>query len=457
MLLGKYRVDGIMAEGGMGLITKAYHVELEQPVVIKILLPSLVGNAAIVQRFLREAQAIVRLRGEHIARVLDVGKMPDGTPFMVMEYLDGADLSKVLGYYGPQEPSVAADLIIQACEGLAEAHAQGIVHRDIKPSNFFVTKRPDGTTLLKILDFGISSAPVGVDSELTRTQSVIGTPAYMAPEQMRSARATDPRSDLWGLGVVLYQCLTGRRPWDAESYSELCLKVGMDPVPPIDRALPPGLEDIVRKCLEKSPDARYANAADLAWALVPFTSDPNYAAASAERTARILGANSPQTVSLANMSGPQSAQPKHVSRSMPIGSVATPNSANGAHGATPPPPAGRKLWTLVAVAAGGLAGAGIVSLAIRPSSVVPANVSTVDALALPVVVTPDARIAPVDATVPILIPPPPADAAPPVHVDGAPVRAPAVAPVDARPPRNKPGKKPDKRPEPKPDIFVDRT
>jgi serine/threonine-protein kinase len=287
VLLGKYRVEDIIGVGGMGRVVKASHLYLQQPVAIKILLPEMTDSQSTVARFLREAQATVRLRSEHIARVMDVGTLPDGCPFMVMEYLDGYDLNQILRHHGPQLPQAVVDLILQACEGMAEAHAMGIVHRDIKPSNFFITRRPDGSNLLKILDFGISKTPAEV-SELTGTQTVIGTPTYMAPEQMVSARQTDPRSDLWSIGVVMYQLLGGRPPFEAETYAQLVLKVGTAPPNPLHVALPPGLQDIVFRCLEKDPARRMQSVGELARMLAPYASDPNAAAQSAERATRIL-------------------------------------------------------------------------------------------------------------------------------------------------------------------------
>src|SRR5580765_952289 len=231
----------------MGRVVRASHLYLQQPVAIKILLPAMAESQSTVARFLREAQATVKLRSEHIARVMDVGTLEDGTPFMVMEYLEGHDLNQILRAHGPQMPQAVVDLMLQACEGISEAHALGIIHRDIKPSNFFITRRPDGSMLLKILDFGISKTPIGYD-ELTGTQTVIGTPSYMAPEQMKSGKSADPRSDIWSIGVVMYQLVTGRVPFSGESYAELVLKVGLEPPAPIQVPLPPGLGDVVMRC-----------------------------------------------------------------------------------------------------------------------------------------------------------------------------------------------------------------
>jgi serine/threonine-protein kinase len=287
VLLGKYRIDALIGTGGMGNVVRASHLYLHQSVAIKILLPQMSESASTVQRFLREAQATVKLKSEHSARVIDVGTTPDGEPFMVMEFLDGNDLHQILRHHGAQPPSIVVDLMLQACEGIAEAHSLGIIHRDIKPSNFFVTRRPDGSMLLKILDFGISKTPVGYD-ELTHTQTILGTPAYMAPEQMKSGRAADPRSDIWSIGVVMYQLITGRTPFAGESYAELVLKVGLEPPEPITIPLPPGLPEVILRCLEKDPKLRHQNVGELARLIAPFATDPIAAAHTAGRVARIL-------------------------------------------------------------------------------------------------------------------------------------------------------------------------
>ena len=286
VLLGKYRVEEILGTGGMGRVVRAAHLYLNQPVAIKILLPQMAENAETVSRFLREGQSAANLRSEHIARVFDVG-MIDHVPYMVMEYLDGNDLNQILRHHGPQSPPIVCDLMLQACEGIAEAHAAGIVHRDIKPSNFFITRKPDGSMLLKILDFGISKTPVNI-TELTGTQTVIGTPTYMAPEQMKSGRSADARSDIWSMGIVMYQLLNGRPPFLGESYAELVFKVGADPPAPMQVPLPAGLGEVIFRCLEKDQRLRQQNVGELARMLAPFASDPISAAQSASRTTRIL-------------------------------------------------------------------------------------------------------------------------------------------------------------------------
>jgi serine/threonine-protein kinase len=294
-LLGKYRVESVVGEGGMGAVVKAWHLDLEEPVALKILLPEMMDRPEIVMRFTREAKAAVKLKGEHAARILDVGKLEpdadgnfDGTPYIAMEYLEGADLNQIIKAHGPQEASLAVDLILQACEAIAEAHSLGIIHRDIKSSNFFITQVDDHPPQLKVLDFGIATPPKAA-SELTDGESVIGTPSYMAPEQMRSSRQADARSDIWSMGVVLYELLEGEKPFRSEAYSDLCLKVGMDPPEAMVQAdVPEALRAVVMKCLEKTVERRYQSVAELAFDLLPFASDPVRARASVENTARVL-------------------------------------------------------------------------------------------------------------------------------------------------------------------------
>jgi serine/threonine-protein kinase len=289
VLLGKYRVDSILGRGGMGVVAEATHLQLGEKVAIKLLRQDVVGDAEACQRFLREAQAAVKLKSEHVARVTDVGQLPGGSPYMVMEFLEGVDLDQMITSSGSIAPPLAVEFVLQGCDALAEAHSLGIVHRDLKPSNFFVTWRPDGMPLVKVLDFGISKAPVGVDLSLTRTQSVLGTPAYMSPEQMRSARNVDARTDLWSLGTVLYELIEGHRPFEAESFSEMCVKVAADPPNPMTAAgRPDGLEAVIFRCLEKDPARRWQNIAELAEALIPFSREPAEARVGVERMKRVL-------------------------------------------------------------------------------------------------------------------------------------------------------------------------
>lgn len=287
LLLDKYRIDAVIGRGGMGVVLAATHVALEEKVAIKVLKANLTTDDEARGRFLREAQSAVKLKSEHVTRVHDIGVLPDGSPFMVMEYLEGMDLDQMVKANGATSPPLAASYLLQACEGLAEAHARGIIHRDIKPSNIFVTWRADGSPLLKLLDFGISRA-VQADGELslTRTASILGTPAFMSPEQMRSSRRVDARTDIWSLGVVMYELLEARWPFAAESFTEMCVKVSADPPEPMTCA--PELQTVVFRCLEKDPATRFANVGELASAIAPHVSDPREAALRVERIKRIL-------------------------------------------------------------------------------------------------------------------------------------------------------------------------
>src|SRR5689334_6553526 len=211
MLAGKYRVERILGTGGMGVVVAAKHVELNILVAIKFLLPHVLSNQTAVARFAREARAAVRIKSEHVARVSDVGTLESGAPYMVMEYLDGGDLSAWLKERGALPVEQAVEFVLQASEAIAEAHALGIVHRDLKPSNLFVTRRRDGSMTVKVLDVGISKT-TSIDAaamDMTATTAVMGSPLYMSPEQLQSSKDVDARSDIWSLGIILYELLAG--------------------------------------------------------------------------------------------------------------------------------------------------------------------------------------------------------------------------------------------------------
>jgi eukaryotic-like serine/threonine-protein kinase len=293
LLAGKYRVENVLGEGGMGYVVAALHEQLNQRVAVKLLSPLLSENEDSVTRFLREARAAVRIRSEHVARVLDVGKLPDGAPYMVMEYLLGRDLSAELAERAQLEIPLAIDYLLQACEAVAEAHSIGLIHRDLKPSNLFLTHRPDGSPLVKVLDFGISKAIVPEEGELelptslTATHSVLGSPSYMSPEQVRRPKSVDVRTDIWSLGTILYEFLIGEGPFPGESPLAVLAAVVSDPTPSIRERrpdVPPELEAVVVKCLRKDPNQRYRTIAEFAEVLAPFAS-----AASLPSIARILG------------------------------------------------------------------------------------------------------------------------------------------------------------------------
>ena len=284
---GKYRVEAILGHGGMGVVAECTHLALNERVAIKMLRQDVLTDQDAVSRFMREAKAAARLKSEYVAHVSDVGTFENGVPYMVMEFLEGHDLGQLLEQRGVLPVQWAVELMLQTAEALAEAHSLGIVHRDVKPTNLFVTWRPDGTALIKVLDFGISKSPMGTDMQLTQTQSLLGTPAYMSPEQMRSARLVDTRTDIWSLGTVFYEVLEGRRPFEAESFSEMCVKVAVDPPSPMVNT-PAPLQQVILRCLAKAPEQRYGSMAELARDLVPFAPDPHGAQMLAERMTRML-------------------------------------------------------------------------------------------------------------------------------------------------------------------------
>ncbi len=284
---GKYRVNAILGQGGMGVVAECTHLALNERVAVKMLRQDVLMDQDAVSRFIREAQAAVKLKSEYVARVSDVGTFENGVPYMVMEFLEGHDLGELLQQRGVLPVQWAVELVLQTAEALAEAHSLGIVHRDVKPTNLFVTWRPDGSSLIKVLDFGISKSPMGTDMHLTQTQSLLGTPAYMSPEQMRSARLVDTRTDIWSLGTVFYEILEGRRPFEAESFSEMCVKVAVDPPAPMVNT-PAGLQQVIMRCLAKAPEQRYANMAELGRDLVPYAADPHGAQMLVERMSRML-------------------------------------------------------------------------------------------------------------------------------------------------------------------------
>lgn len=293
LIAGKYRIEHLIGEGGMGAVYQARHVELEQLVAIKVLLTEIASDMA-RRRFRREARAAARMRGEHVCRVLDVGELPDGSPYMVMEFLQGRDLGAELADRGRLPVSEAVGYALQACEALAEAHAAGVVHRDLKPGNLFLYERVSGPPIVKVLDFGVSkvldgsSTPGGAMS-LTSTSMLVGSPLYMPPEQLESSRDVDGRADIWSLGVVLHEMLTGEPPFIADTMPQLVHAVLHVAPPTFEDAgveAPAGLEAVVVRALDKDRDTRFATVAELAAALSPFAGSQDRA--SAGRAQRFL-------------------------------------------------------------------------------------------------------------------------------------------------------------------------
>jgi serine/threonine-protein kinase len=270
ILGGKYRIGRTLGKGGMAVVFEAMHMQLGTMVAVKVLRDDLAKNQEVADRFLREARAAAALRGDHICRVIDFGTHDDGTPYIVMELLEGRDLASILREADELEVGLAASYMLHACAAVAELHSQGMVHRDLKPGNLFVVQKLDGTPTVKILDFGIAKVVLPADFDLTSTANIMGSPAYMSPEQLRSAKNVDARSDIWSLGVVLYELVTGDKPFDGESITDLALAITTEPPRPMPRNVPTGFIEVVWKCLDKDTAKRFQNVGELAEALQPF-------------------------------------------------------------------------------------------------------------------------------------------------------------------------------------------
>jgi serine/threonine-protein kinase len=294
VICGKYEILKLIGTGGMGFVVAANHIELGEKVALKFLRTDCLANQELVGRFSREARASVKIKSEYVARVFDVGSLPNGAPFIVMEYLEGKDLYELVHENGPIAIKTAVEYMMQACEALAVAHASGIVHRDVKPENLFLTKRATGMDIIKVLDFGISKVALTGNvfessMPLVKTMMPMGSPVYMSPEQIRASSDIDPRTDIWSLGCVLYELLTAHAPFEAPSITLLTATI-LEQVAPLLRSqrpdAPAELEAIVAKCLEKDPNRRYQDVGELAIALYPFA--PSRARLSAERCCYVL-------------------------------------------------------------------------------------------------------------------------------------------------------------------------
>ena len=353
VVAGKFRIERVIGEGGMGVVLAAHHLLLGRTVAIKLLKPAALAHPDIVTRFGNEARSASRIQSEHVARVLDVGALDSGEPYMVMEYLDGSDLLKYARQRGPLGIEEAVDYLLQACEALAEAHVAGIVHRDLKPANLFLTRRADGSACVKVLDFGISKAALGADEagaqNLTQTSSVLGTPGYMAPEQLRSSKHVDARTDIWALGVIFHQLLTGKMAFQGSTVADVYAAILTSPPEPLRSSRPDApaeIEAIIGKCLEKDPNHRFANVGEFAAAIGRFA--PTGGRLSVERIGRITGVSTPsqsQSVIVSQASamayGPvHTSEPTVASQGAPMPAMyapqgQTPQQAYGASGQTP--------------------------------------------------------------------------------------------------------------------------
>jgi serine/threonine protein kinase len=277
ILLQKYRIEKVLGQGGMGTVFAAHHLALNERVAIKVLMHSASQHQEALARLQREARILARLRNEHVVHVIDLGRLADGSPFMVMEQLAGRDLASLLEEEGRLTVERAVGFVLQALVALSAAHANSIVHRDLKPDNLFCAERRDGSSVIKVLDFGISRLEQLDEGQgatpLTNPSAVMGTPLYMSPEQWRDSTAVDGRSDIWSIGVVLHELVTGVSPFSGASLGDIAIKVATEPAPPLSHVEPrlaPALEAVLARCLQKDRELRFANVAELARALQPL-------------------------------------------------------------------------------------------------------------------------------------------------------------------------------------------
>ena len=314
VVAGKYEIERKLGSGGMGIVLAVRHKELGELYALKLMLPAAAASAAARERFSREAKAAAKLKSEHVARAMDFGFLPDdGPPYMVLELLSGENLAERLTARGLLDPKDIARLMLDACKALREAHEEGIIHRDLKPTNLFVVHKKDGTECLKVLDFGIAKTIAQDAGALTKTATTMGSPFYMSPEQMRSAKSADARSDIWSMGVTMYELATGTVPFVGETVTEVAILVIEAAVvsPKVHRAdLPDAFVEIVMRCLQKNPVRRYVDIDDLAEALAAFAD---------EKWARLR----PRDATIVNLTG------DHAANSVSLGMANTDLDASG--------------------------------------------------------------------------------------------------------------------------------
>jgi serine/threonine-protein kinase len=409
VLGGRYVVQEVIGRGAASVVVTALHPELRQVVAIKILRGDPSADGA--ERLVREARAALAIQSEHIVRVMDV-LSHDGRPCLVMERLVGRDLRSVMHDRGALPVDEAVDVLLQVCDAVAEAHARGIVHRDLKLANLFLTTRIDGSPLVKVLDFGIAKtlAPLGDELELslTDTAAILGSPLYMSPEQVRSSKHLDHRSDIWSIGVILYRLLTNAAPFEGETFSSVCAAIiADDPVSLRARRpeVPEGLARVVERCMKKEAVWRPASVAELAAALEPFASTRGRASVQRLLRARPVDATAPATPSAARDADAKlESTVGTLDGTAPAALVPARSSRGG----------GRARWSV----AGGLVVVGVVAGAVwlardRPSSTAPIG-PTVVAASIPSSASTPTSVAPT------LLPPPASVTAPASSVSAAP-------------------------------------
>jgi predicted Ser/Thr protein kinase len=453
--LGKYEIRRLLGAGGMGAVYEAHHTEIGKRVAIKVLAPELAAAPGARTRFLREAQLASKINHPNIVAVNDVGNA-DGHAFIVMEFLDGEDLSHRVERGGPMPVEELVDVMLPVCSAVAEAHRVGITHRDLKPQNIFLARGPRGTDP-KVLDFGISKGNDTKSGALTGT-GMIGTPFYFAPEQILDARSAGPASDQYALGVILYECLTGQRPYEGDNLFrvfQIIVEGNARPLGQVRPGVPVPLQQVVARAMHKSPSGRFASATALGRALLPFASarqrsiweralgndgiqaatPMGFSAGQPAPAGRAAGRAVAATTPMPRNPGPAAATP------VPRGTMPLP-STGGAR--RPPPPVQvdsrydlrprRRPGPLLAVAAGAAAVA-VVGLVVvggggsrRPAApdIVPPPLATVPRPAPAAVIPPPPSPEPaaVDVPPPAIEPPPPVVLPPRL----APAPAPAHAP-----------------------------
>ncbi len=274
--IGPYDVQALLGRGATATVYQCRHAALDRLVAVKVLHPHVARNPVALKRFVREGRALSRIAHPNVVEVFDVGAH-EGVPYLVMSLVAGEDLGAYCRRHAPMSVSTIADCILPALWGIAAAHEAGVIHRDLKPSNIRMTRDHRGKPVPKVLDFGVSKLDDGGESNLTETEGVLGTVSYMAPEQLRSARSVDARSDVYSLGVILYECATGRRPFRGESRYDVMHAILTAPVEPPTRVrpdLPLQFEEAVMRAMDRAPSGRYGSMRGLASALAPFASSP---------------------------------------------------------------------------------------------------------------------------------------------------------------------------------------
>jgi serine/threonine-protein kinase len=458
LLDNKYKIVRLLGEGGMGAVYEGENVRIHHRVAIKVMHPAVEADNGARERFEREAQAAGRIGSEHICEVYDLGELPSGARYMVMEFLAGEALSTRVLKLGRIPIEVMAPLLLQLLEGLEAAHSAGIIHRDLKPDNVFLQRTKQGGDFVKIVDFGVSKFNAlsgGSAMSMTRTGAMVGTPYYMSPEQVRGAKLVDHRSDLYSVGVVLFECITGSLPFQAETFNELMFKIALEP-PADAEQLVPGLDPrfgaIVRKAMAREPSQRYDSAQQFAAAVAEWMQVAGVAMPAGHASISQSGAGAMHSP-FANSSG---GHPVVLATTPNPGGPLDKTTASGSGlSKTPAPPQPKKGNTaIVAIAVGvvvlAAAGIGVLQMSKGKSAAAAPTAETATAAAAAVVPAPvvtasapPAALAPAPAPTVVATeapaasaPPAPSDASSVAH--GAAVHpisvARPVAPVAAPPP-----------------------